>query len=189
MRTVIIWLLTFFPFAIAGCSLLPKGSHDVVAPWKSYNEVKAAFDNIKLNKTTKHDLKAMNFDPLNQPNISIMSYLDVMQQFLVNPSIKKEDLDQGVQTCIQAKTGCIAYKIDINNTSYKRYGNFFADFLSFKRQTNLSGWKFNAIIVLVDNVVVYKLSAGTPSVNVNDLAVKPLGPAQGVGESPPAVIP
>jgi hypothetical protein len=54
------------------------------------------------------------------------------------------------------------------------------------RQT---GWKFDAIIVLVNDVVVYKLSSGTPSVDVNELAVKPLGPAQGIGESPPAIIP
>jgi hypothetical protein len=165
--------------------MLPSGSHVEKAPWDSYNEVKAAFDVIELNKTTKQDLKDLNFDPLSQPNIQIMSYLEVMQQFLVNPSIRKEDLDEGLQACIKAKTDCIAYKVGINNTSYHRYGNFFMDFLSFKRNTQMEGWKFNAIIVLIHDVVVYKLSSGTPNVNVNDVAVKPLGPAQNIGESPP----
>ncbi len=183
------WLFICVLFAVGGCSTLPRGSHVVTSPWKSYDDVKVAFDSIELNKTTKEDLKTLYFDPLTQPNIAIMSHLAVMQRFLVNPSIKLEDLDEGLQTCIKAKTACQAYLIDINDTSYKRYGNFFADLLTFSRKTKEVGWKFDAIIVLVNNVVVYKLSGGTPHVDVDDRAVKPLGPVQGLGESAPIIVP
>jgi len=180
---------TILFFAAAGCSPLPRGSHTVAVPWKNYDEVKTAFDTIEINKTTREDLKRIFFDPKTQPNISIMSYLDVMQRFLVNPSIRKEDLDVGLQACIGASTRCTAYQMDINNTTYIRFGNFFMDLLTFSRSTREEGWKFNAIVVLVDDTVVYKLSAGTPNIDVDDYSVKPLGPAQNLGESPPVMLP
>ncbi len=173
-----------------GCSTtLPSGSHVVTSHWKSYDEVKAAFDSIELNKTTRKNLTALDFDPVTQPNIAILSHLDLMQRFLVNPSVLLVDLDEGLQTCFKAKIACRAYLVDINNTNYQRYGNFLADILTFSRSTKQVGWKFNAIIVLVNDVVVYKLSGGTPSVDVDDLAVKPLGPVQNIGESMPIPIP
>lgn len=183
------WFLICLLFATWGCSALPKGSHVVTSPWKSYDDVKVAFDSIELNKTTNEDLKRLYIDPLTQPNIAIISHLGVMQRFLVNPSIKLEDLDEGLQTCIKAKTTCKAYLLDINDTKYKRYGNFVADLLTFSRKTKEEGWKFDAIIVLVNDIVVYKLSGGTPHVDVDELAVKPLGPVQNIGESAPVVVP
>lgn len=189
MRIITKWLLICLLFEAGGCSTMPSGSHVVTSPWKSYDDVKLAFDSIELNKTTQEDLVTLCFDPLTQPNIAIISHLAVMQRFLVNPSIKKEDLDEGLQRCINAQTACKAYLVDINNTSYERYGNFIADLLTFSRRTRQVGWKFDAILVLVNDVVVYKLSEGTPNVNIDDLAVKPFGPAQNIGEAMPFGMP
>ena len=189
IRIIAKWLLPCLLFAAGGCSTLPSGSHVIISPWRSYDDVKTSYDKIELDKTTKEELKALYFDPFTRPNIAICSHLDIMQRFLVNTSIKIEDLDEGLQKCIKAKTRCKAYLVDINNTSYERYGNFFTDLLTFSRKTKQVGWKFSAMIVLVDNVVVYKSYGGTPIVDIDDRAVKPLGPAQGIGEQIPTVIP
>lgn len=185
MRTLILAFFTFVFFAVSGCgSLLPKGSHSVTSPWNTYLEVKAAFDNITIARTTITELKALGFDPLNTPNMRIITYIDIMQRFLVNPSIKKEDLDEGIQNCIKARTACTAYEVDLQQTSYKRYGNVITDLFTFTRKTRMSGWKFNAIIVIVNDAVVYKVSGGTPYIDVDDNKKKPLGPLQNIGDAP-----
>lgn len=178
-------LFAFVFFAASGCgSLLPKGSHSVTSPWNTYLEVKAAFDNITIGQTTTTGLKTLGFDPLNTPNIKILTYIDIMQRFLVNPSIRKEELDDGVQNCIKARAACTAYEVELQQTSYKRYGNVITDLFTFARKTRMSGWKFNAIIVIVNDVVVYKLSGGTPHIDVDDNKKKPLGPLQNIGDTP-----
>ncbi|MBF0328485.1 MAG: hypothetical protein HQL10_04960 [Nitrospirae bacterium] len=190
LRYAFICAVTFFFFAAvliaaSGCgSLLPKGSHSVISPWNNYLEIKAAFDNITISKTTTTELKALGFDPLNTPNIRIMTHIDIMQRFLVNPSIKKEDLDEGIQNCIKARAMCTAYEVDLQQTRYQRYGNVITDLFTFTRKTRMSGWKFNAIIVIVNDVVVYKISGGTPHIDVDDSKKKPLGPLQNIGDVP-----
>ncbi len=55
--------------------------------------------------------------------------------------------------------------------------------LNFKRDTLVSGWKSAALIVVIDNVVVYKQCSGSPRIEQTELRRNPLGPLQGAGES------
>jgi hypothetical protein len=64
-----------------------------------------------------------------------------------------------------------------------RVGNFFLDFLNFKRHTLTTGWKFSALIVVVDDKVVYKQWTGQPKIESTELRSNPLGPLQGMGEA------
>ena len=57
------------------------------------------------------------------------------------------------------------------------------DLLTFKRRTIVSGWSFNALIVLSDGIVVYKVWSGDPIISGDKLRKNPLGPLQGVNGS------
>ena len=56
----------------------------------------------------------------------------------------------------------------------ERYGNFWLDFFNFKRKTMDKGWRFKALFVVVDNIVVEKLWSGDPNVYMDREAKNPL---------------
>ena len=55
------------------------------------------------------------------------------------------------------------------------------DLFGFRRKTKISGWEFKAIIVLKNDLVVYKISGGKPKVDELLDEKKPLGPLQNIG--------
>jgi hypothetical protein len=127
-------------------------------------------------------LKKLGFDPFLTPNIKIMNVTEVEAIFLPNPSIKKEDLDIGIQKCIESKDRCTAYQILPSTLNVKRVGNFWLDLFTFKRHTINTGWEFRGLITIVDNVVTYRdPPGGRPLINTEQVDVKPLGPLQEVG--------
>ncbi|HQT26478.1 MAG TPA: hypothetical protein PLK99_07765 [Burkholderiales bacterium] len=164
-------------------SLLPKGEFVTLGPWHSYQELQQVFDKIVPNKTTAEDLKKMGLDPAMNPNITILNYSDILRRFIPSPSINAEDLDEGVKECISAKTGCIGFEINQTMMKRVRYGNFWADFLDFHRKVDVVGWRFDGVILIRDNIVVYKLTGGEPSVHQFQESNNPLGPLQGIGAS------
>ena len=62
----------------------------------------------------------------------------------------------------------------------KRYGNFFLDFFNFERRTKVTGWEFNAVLIIKDDLVIYKLISGQPAIQEYEEANNPLGPLQAV---------
>lgn len=172
-----------FVLITTGCAtLLPSSRLAIQSPWHSYDDAKISFDKIIPHKTTAKELRTLGFDPFSTPNIRILTYLDIMNRFMPNPSIKKEDLDEGIQACINAKSNCKAYEFEPKIIRKKRHGNFWLDLFNFKRETEETGWKFEALIVLIDDVVVYKLSGGSPIIEENRETKNPLGPLQNVDD-------
>lgn len=112
-----------------------------------------------------------------------MNYSDVLRRFVPSPSINAADLDPGVQDCIISKTACKGYELDQKTLKRNRYGNFWADFLNFTRKVDVTGWRFNGVILIKDEVVVYKLTGGQPFIHEYEESENPLGPFQGLGES------
>jgi len=177
-------LTLLLTFALAGCgAMLPHGDSVVEGPWKSYAEAQQAFDRIVPYRTTLADLKVLKLDPHAYPNITILNYSDVLQRFIPSPSINAGSLDGGVKDCIDAKTTCTGLEIDQRSIKRKRIGSFLADFLNFKREVDVTGWRFKGVLLLKDNVVVYKLSGGQPIIHEQEESKNPLGPLQGVGDA------
>lgn len=162
-----------------GCgSLLPSTKQVKRSPGDNFDDVKTAFDKVTPYKTTKEELKALGFDPFATPNIKILTYLDVMNRFLPNPSIRKEDLDTGIQRCIEVKASCHALEIRPGIITSNRYGNVLLDLFNFRRKTKEAGWTFEGLLVLVNDVVVYKLWGGDPCIDSTIDKKNPLGPLQ-----------
>lgn len=174
-------ITSFFVLFLAGCgSLLPRSNAIMDSPWESYQEAQQTFDAIIPYQTTIEDLKKLKLDPESNPNITILNYSDVIRRFVPSASINVHDLDAGVSECILAKSACKGYEIDQKSMKRKRYGNFWADFLNFKRKTDVVGWRFNGIILIRDNVVIYKLTGGQPAIHELEENMQPLGPFQGI---------
>src|ERR1051325_10055576 len=142
----------------SGCrSLFTSGSNTAQSSWKDFAEAKAAFDQIVPGLSTTEELECLGFDPFSNPNVKILTYLDVTTRFLPNNSIQKPDLPKSVRDCLEAKNECQAYELDLTITRSKRYGNLFLDMFGFNRKTRETGWNFKALIVLNRDQVVYKL--------------------------------
>ena len=167
----------------AGCaSLLPSSTQTVESPWQDFDSAKISYEKIVPGVTTLDELKSNGYDPHKLPNIRIMNATEVINLFLPNPSIKKEDLDPGIQKCIQSKDRCTAYLLQPGRLKAKRIGNFWLDTFTFKRHTQNTGWEFRGLITIVDNVVTYRdPPGGRPLIHTNQIEVKPLGPMQEIG--------
>jgi hypothetical protein len=167
---------------LAGCtSLLPRSREVTKSPWSTYREAQATFDLIVPGKTTAEDLRALELDPETVPNIAILNYSDVLRRFMANQSVTLSDLDRGVQECVMAKTVCQGLEINQRLVKKHRNGNFWLDVFGFKRETHIEGFRFNALVLLKDNVVVYKLTGGQPVIQESEHTQNPLGPVQSIG--------
>ncbi|MFZ5490246.1 hypothetical protein [Thiomonas sp.] len=168
---------------LGGCtSLLPRGQSQTSKPWTSFDEAHAAFERIQPFVTTTAQLKAEGIDPSTTPNITILHYADIMRR-LLPPSGSELSLDPGIRACLRAQAACRGYEIDQRHIDRKRMGNFWLDFLDFRRETVTTGWRFNMLLVVVDDRVVFKLWGGQPEISEIESTRNPLGPLQGIGQS------
>lgn len=173
------WVLCFlYGFMLAGCNVLPSDENHTKSPWSTFEEAKADYDLIIPNQTSLEDLKQLNYDPYTTPNITILTYVDIIKEFIPNQSIKVTDLDPALQKCIAVRERCFAYRIKPTKRHSDRHGNFLLDLLGFRKKTNITGWEFNAIVVIVDEKVVYKMWGGSPMSVEHKDSKKPLGPLQ-----------
>lgn len=179
-RLPVVLLLSVLSMLVTGCaSLLPTGKTLVNSPWQDYNGALADYERIIPGRTRVEELTAIGFDPFKVPNIRILNATDTINIFMTNPSMRMENLDPGVQRCAEARSRCTSYRIEPSLLNSKRVGNVLLDLLTFKRHTIATGWEFKGLIVLVDDVVVYKDPAGgRPTVHTEDEQIKPLGPLQ-----------
>lgn len=164
-------------------SPLPRTEDVTKSPWKGFNEAMAAYDKVVLNKTTVDELRNLGFDPYSIPNVKILSYLDILQKFMPTNSVKLEHLPPSVRNCLAKQEACIAYEAHPGIIKRKRVGSVFNDLFGFKRKTIETGWRFDALIVLDNGVVVYKIWSGVPFLDSEKSRKNPLGPLQGSGGS------
>lgn len=163
----------------SGCkSLFLSSSSTVNSRWNTYTQVATAFDKIQPYNTDGNGLKTLGFDPSVSPNVKILTYVEILPIFMPNSGVHKEDLPSAVQEFIDADGDGIAYVVDLNNLKSKRYGNLLLDIFDFKRKTHTSGWNFRGIILMKNDVVIYKLASGEPNISTDEKKIRPLGPLQ-----------
>jgi hypothetical protein len=158
--------------------MLPRSEETTASAWATYLEAQKTFDQIEPGKTTVAELKKMSLDPATNPNIAILNYSDVLRRFLFSQAVSLADLDQGVRECVNAKTLCRGYEVDQKLVKKQRNGNFWLDVLGFSRETHTAGWRFNGLVLLKGDVVVYKLTGGQPAIQEQQNSHTPLGPVQ-----------
>ena len=176
--------------ALAGCvELLPKAQHEVQSPWHNFAEAQAAIERIVPYQTTRQELHATGIDPYAGPNITLLTYADIIRRFPLGGAVAQEKLDRGLRECLNAGKACYGYAIVARDTRRDRTANFWIDLLGFYRKVDVTGWSFNATVLLIDDIVVYNLYGGQPIIREQEITKQPLGPIQNLGDRLPALIP
>lgn len=170
----------------AGCqSLLPDAATRTDVEWQSYEEAQQAIESIVPYQSTREDLSAMGLDPGRNAAITILSYSEILQRFAAGSALRPEDYDRGIRDCLLAGKDCVAYSLQIRRVRKERVGNFWLDSLNFRRETDITGWSFNALVILVNDTVVFTLYGGQPRIREQERVRNPLGPLQGWGDQVP----
>lgn len=164
-----------------GCSSLLPRARSESSPFHNFDEARNAIDALIPMKSDVATLTRLGIDPVHQPNTIILTQADIVRRFVPSTLLKREDLDPGVLACLEARDACRGWEITGARILKARTGNFVTDFTNFSRRSETTGWRFNALILLVNDVVVYRAWGGQPSVNEIELNTNPLGPLQEIG--------
>jgi hypothetical protein len=148
------------------------------AGWQTYQDAQETLDRIVPGKTTHAELKALKLDPSLNPSVTALHRAEVTTRFIPNSLITVADLDEGVRVCIEAREQCRAFEVNHVSTQQKRKGNAALDIVRVYRETHTAGWRFTALILMKDGVVVYKLTGGQPLIHQIEAKRDNLAPLQ-----------
>ena len=161
-------------------SLLPTANTDSTS-FESFDTARIAIEALVPMKSKRSTLEKNGFNPLTYPNTKILTHSDVVRLLVPTGLLTRADLDPGILVCVEARDNCIGMEIVASKIVKTRTGNFLVDFSNFKRHTETTGWRFNALILFVNDLVVYRSWGGQPVVNETEITNNPLGPLQNVG--------
>jgi len=145
------------------------------APWKSFRKAKQAYDQIVVAQTTAADLEGLRLDPASSEASTVVTYVDVLEYFAPNKGIALEAADPGVQRCVHIREHCIAWRIEITRRKQRRTGMALLDWMLFRRTTRTSGWDLRMLVLMEDDLVLYKLWSARPSILEYRDRIWPLG--------------
>ena len=169
---------------LAGCAaLLPHSASDQPSGFDSFQAAALALDQAVPYRTTAAGLKALGYDLDASANVTLIPYPQLIARLAPNSSVPLDALDEGIRDCILARQACRAYEFHVARESRQREGNFFLDFLNFRRSTVITGWRFEGLLVVRDDVLLFRSHAGEPRTDRTEVEVHPLGPFQPAGES------
>ena len=181
-RALVVALVCASALSLGGCaSLLPSGEAQAPKPWASFDAARAVFERIHPGQTTVAELRGMGIDPLTTPNVTILSYADIVSKLV--PAARDAPIDPGIRECLAQPSACQGYEISQKQVDNRRVGNFWLDFFAFKRQVDTTGWRYALTLLTVGDHVVYKTWGGQPQILEHSVTRNPLGPLQGLGES------
>jgi len=168
----------------AGCGgVLPHESNIDTSRFQTYEQVMASYNGINLGKTRRGDLVKLGLDTMTTPNIEVLSYTDIVNHFLPSETMKLEQAPPNARRCMQAQDRCSGYIIQLQHSSKQRNGGVVTDVLGFERDTVSSGWTAKIVLLLEDDVVVYKELSGRPNIQERQNESEPLGPLQDLGKT------
>lgn len=166
---------------ISGCATWLPEAHSNNTPFQGFDEARVAIEALVPMKSSRGMLEQNGFNAAKHPNINLLTHADVVRRFVPTTLLRREDLDPGILACLEARDACRGMEILGARIDRVRKGSFWADFLNFQRRTETTGWRFNAVVLLVDDLVVYRTWGGQPAVNELEVTRNPLGPFQDIG--------
>ena len=164
---------------LVGCSsMLPSKTVDTQTQWSSYQEVESVVKAIRRGHTLE-DVKKLGLDVNTTPNIQSLTYLDIAKRFgLIGFRDQIVAVPDGVKRMMLAAERGRGYELNVEATRSQRIGNFWTDFLQFRKNTHTTGWKFSVLLIVVNNRVEYVLYKGNPNIDKLEKEKNPIGPFQ-----------
>jgi len=173
--------LTLCCCLLASCaSWLPESRADTTT-FETFDDARQALESLVPMESTRQALENHGFDLSKHPNVTILTHADVVRLFVPSALLRREDLDPGIVACLEAANACRGMDIRLARVHKKRTGGFFADFFNFERHTQTTGWRFNAVVLFVNDKVVYRTWGGQPELKEQEDTRNPLGPFQDIG--------
>jgi hypothetical protein len=170
--------------SLAGCaSLLPRGSSEQPSGFDSFESAQRALEQVLPFRTTVAELAGLGFDPEGGRNVTLVPYPEVVTRLAPHPGVPLETLDEGVRACVAAQAQCRAYVFHLGGQTQRREGSFWLDFFNFKRTTAVAGWRFDGLVVVRGDLVVFRNFGGEARIDRTERQVNPLGPLQRAGDA------
>jgi hypothetical protein len=170
--------------ALPACgSLLPRSTDETRMAWQEFDQARQSIEQIIPYQTRRAELLSDGFDPYRNPAVTILSWPELLQKFATADVLKTGILDSGLQACLAAGRRCTGLSISVRRIARQRQGNFWLDSLSFRREVLVTGWTFNALIVFLDDLAIYRAFGGQPKIEEVSITRNPLGPIQAWGDS------
>lgn len=181
MKNIKMLALTSLLLVAVGCSgLLPKKYTVTHNQWTEYEQISVIGNHIHAGQNI-NDLKLVGVDVDKTKNIEHLTHLDVAKKFgLIGHKDDSLKTPAGVQKMLDAAEKGRGYELTVQHTTETREGNFWKDFFKFKRITRTTGWKYNILIITVNDKVEYVLHKGNPNINRLTIEKNPLGPFQSI---------
>jgi hypothetical protein len=177
-------LIILLAFALGGCgSMLPRGSSDTPTGFATFAQAQAAAEQVVPLQTRTEELKNLGFDPVAGSNVTLIPYPEIIARLAPYPGVPLEKLDRGIQQCIEDQSACRGYLFHFERQDRRRKGGFWLDFLNIHRTTYVTGWWFDALIVVSNGTVLFRNVGGQASTDRVENQLNPLGPFQPSGES------
>jgi hypothetical protein len=168
---------------LGGCAaLLPSSRNEVVSAWNSYDDAVQTLAALEPLRATRRDVHVQGLDPHHDPSITVLHFGELLLRFAAATLVQPDDVDPGLVRCLQAGQRCQGYAVSVRKLTRQRVGNFWLDMLDFKRETRTTGWGVEVLLVFVDDLLVYELIGGQPTIREDEVRRNPLGPLQGLGE-------
>jgi hypothetical protein len=169
---------------LAGCAdLLPHGQGQRASGFGSFEAAAQALDRVVPYRTDVAGLRTLGYDPEHSPNVTRIPYPQLTARLSPDPGVPFEALDPGIRDCILARQECVAYEFHFGQEDRRREGVFLLDFLNFRRVTHVVGWRFDGLMAIRNDVVLFRSYAGEARIDRTEREVNPLGPLQPAGES------
>ena len=83
------------------------------SPWREFAEAKAAYDRVEAGRTSVGQMRELGFDPYASQNLKVLNYLEVLNRFIPNNSVRVEDLPLAVRTFLAAQEKAVAYELEV----------------------------------------------------------------------------
>jgi hypothetical protein len=174
---------------VAACAdLLPRSKSQQPSGFDSFEAAAVALDRALPYTTTVTELKALGYDVLASPNVTQIPYPQLIARLAPNSSVPLDALDPGIRDCMLARQACRVYEFRLAHEDRRRDGNFWLDFLNFRRSTSITGWRFEGLLVVRDGMLLFRSYAGEPRTDRTEVETRPLGPFQPAGESSGSLI-
>lgn len=169
---------------LAGCAdLLPRSQSQQPSGFDTYEAAASALERTLPYTTTVAELKALGFDIDASPNVTQIPYPQLVGRLAPNSAIPLDALEPGIRDCLLARQACRVYEFRLMREARQRQGNFFLDFLNFRRTTTIVGWRFEGLLVVRDGLLLFRSHGGEPRTDRTEVETRPLGPFQPAGES------
>jgi len=123
--------------------------------WQSFEHVQHDFASIKIGETKAEDLEKFGFGPRSQ-NILKINYLKLRSYFIGDQqAMTDESLPEAVKKCVGKKDACYGLVVRAQKLHKLGLEDLSDRMTQAKKITQQTGWKFEGVVVVEDEVVVY----------------------------------